>query len=162
MIKDEKFIPGQVVWETTLCCNLKCLHCGSSAGKARLNELTTKEAIQLCKDLAELNTQQVCLMGGEPFLRKDWHIIAKQVKDQNMKLLVISNGYNINKDIISKLVELEPHSVSTSLDGATAKTHDYIRGVNGSFDKVMEFVSLSKEADLPTTIITTVSKLNLN
>ncbi len=161
MIKDEKFIPGQVVWETTLRCNLKCLHCGSSAGKARPNELTTKEAIQLCKDLAKLNTQEVCLMGGEPFLRKDWHIIAKQVKDLNMKLLVISNGYNINKDIISKLVELEPYSVSTSLDGATAKTHDYIRGVNGSFDKVMEYISLSKEADLPTTVITTVSKLNL-
>jgi len=157
----QKYIPGQVVWETTLRCNLKCLHCGSSAGKARPNELTTKEALQLCNDLAELKTDGVCLMGGEPFLRKDWHIIAKQIKDLGMKLLFISNGYNISKEIISKLKELSPHSVSTSLDGAKAETHDYIRGVNGSFEKVMKYISLSKKENLPTTIITTVSKLNL-
>jgi len=156
----QQYKPGQVVWETTLRCNLKCLHCGSSAGKPRTNELSTKEAIKLCNDLAELNSDEVCLMGGEPLIRKDWHIIAKQIRDLNMKLLIISNGYNINQDIISKLVKLEPHSVSTSLDGSTAKTHDYIRGVNGSFDKVMEYISLSKKADLPTTVITTVSKLN--
>jgi len=161
MRSQKKYIPGQVVWETTLRCNLKCTHCGSSAGRPRPDELTTKEGIQLCKDLAEINSQEVCLMGGEPFLRKDWHIIAKEIKDQNMKLLFISNGFNINREIISKLVKLEPHAVSTSLDGATAKTHDYIRGVNGSFEKVMDYISLSKEADLPTTIITTVSKINL-
>jgi radical SAM protein with 4Fe4S-binding SPASM domain len=78
-----------------------------------------------------------------------------------MKLLIISNGYNISKDTISKLIKLDPYSVSTSLDGATAKTHDYIRGVNGSFKKVMEYISLSRDANLPTTVITTVSKLNI-
>jgi len=160
MLPGQKYKLGQVVWETTLRCNLKCLHCGSSAGKARSNELSTDEAIQLCKDLSKLNAQEICLMGGEPFLRKDWYIIGKQIRDLDMKLLIISNGYNINKDIISKLVTLDPHSVSTSLDGSTAKTHDYIRGVKGSFDKVMEYISLSKQADLPTTVITTVSKLN--
>jgi len=149
------------VWELTLRCNLRCSHCGSSAGKARPNELTTEEALQLCEDLAELKTQEVCLMGGEPFLRKDWHIIGKKIRDLGMKLMVISNGYNINKDIISKLVELEPHAVSTSLDGSTAEIHDGIRGVNGSFNKVMEYISLSQEAGLPTTVITTVSKLNI-
>lgn len=156
-----KYNLGQVVWETTLRCNLKCLHCGSSAGKARPNELTTKEALQLCNDLAKLNPQGICLMGGEPFLRKDWYLIAKQIKDLGIKILFISNGFNINKEIISKLIGLNPHSVSTSLDGSTAKTHDYIRGVNGSFRKVMEYISLSQKENLPTTIITTVSKLNL-
>ena len=99
-------------------------------------------------------------MGGEPFLRKDWHIIGKKVRDLGMRLLVISNGYNINRDIIKKLVELEPHSVSTSLDAGTPETHDKIRGVKGSFKKVMEYIDLSREADLPTTIITTASKIN--
>jgi radical SAM protein with 4Fe4S-binding SPASM domain len=158
----QTYTPVQVVWETTLRCNLKCLHCGSSAGKARSQELSTKEAVQLCKNLSEIHTQEVCLMGGEPFLRDDWHIIAKQIKELNMKLLIISNGYNNNKKIVSKLVKLDPYSVSTSLDGGTAKIHDYIRGVKGSFDKVMEYISLSLEADLPTTVITTVSKINFN
>ena len=156
----EKYVPSQVVWELTLKCNLKCLHCGSSAGRARKNELSTKEAIKLCKDLAEIDSKEVCFMGGEPFLRKDWYILGKEVKDLGMELLFISNGFMVNNDIISKLVKLEPYGVSTSLDGATAKTHDYIRGVKGSFKKVMNFISSSRKAGLPTTVITTVSKLN--
>jgi len=99
-------------------------------------------------------------MGGEPLIREDWFEVGKRVRELGMRLLIISNGYNINKDIINKLVELQPHSVSTSLDGGTAETHDGIRGIKGSFDKVIEYISLSKEADLPTTVITTVSRLN--
>ena len=160
MSQKQEYTPVQVVWETTLRCNLKCLHCGSSAGNARPNELSTEEGIKLCKDLAELNAKEVCLMGGEPFLRKDWPIHAKTVKDFGMKLLFISNGFNNNKRIIPMLRKLEPYGVSASLDGGKAETHDYIRGVKGSFDKVMEFITLARDADLPTTIITTVSKLN--
>jgi len=156
----KKYVPYQVVWETTLRCNLKCIHCGSSAGKKRLNELTTTEGIKLIRDLYELDAQEICFMGGEPFLRKDWYDLGKEVRDLGMKFMVISNGFIVNENIISKLAKLEPYAVSTSLDGGTAETHDYIRGVKGSFNKVMNYISLSKKANLPTTVITTVSKMN--
>ena len=156
----KKYVPYQVVWETTLRCNLKCIHCGSSAGKKRLNELTTTEGIKLIRDLYELDAQEICFMGGEPFLRKDWYDLGKEVRDLGMKFMVISNGFIVNENIISKLAKLEPYAVSTSLDGGTAETHDHIRGVKGSFKKVMNYISLSKMADLPTTVITTVSKIN--
>lgn len=152
--------PGCVIWELTLGCNLKCMHCGSSAGKARKNELSTNEALKLCKDLAELGTHEVCLMGGEPLIRKDWYEIAKEVRDLGMSLSIISNGFNISDDIISKFVKLDPHAISTSLDGSCAETHDYIRGVKGSFDQVMKYLELSRTADLPTSAITTVNRLN--
>jgi len=160
MSNEKKYIPKQVVWELTLQCNLHCIHCGSSAGKKRMNELNTKESLKLCNDLAKINTEEVCFMGGEPFLRKEWERLGREVKDLGMKLLIISNGYCVNNAIISKLVKLQPYAVSTSLDGATAKTHDYIRGAQGSFKKVLEFISLSKKSNLPVTVITTVSKLN--
>lgn len=154
------YAPSQVVWELTLQCNLKCIHCGSSAGKARPNELSTAEALKLCKDLAEIDSKEVCFMGGEPFLRKEWYRLGREVRDLGMRLLVISNGFIGNEDIISKLVKLQPYGVSISLDGATAQTHDHIRGVEGSFKKAMEFIFLSRKADLPTAVITTVNKLN--
>ena len=158
--KKVEYEPVQVVWETTLRCNLNCIHCGSVAGKARINELSTKEGLKLIKDLTKIGTKELCFMGGEPFLRKDWFELAKETKNSGIKFLVISNGYNINENIINKLVKIDPWAVSTSLDGAKAETHDYIRGRKGSFDKVMKYISLSREADLPTTVITTVSKLN--
>ena len=159
MHRKQKYIPHQVIWEMTLHCNLRCLHCGSSAGKPRQNELTTTEAIQLCQDLKEINTQEVCLIGGEPFLRKDFYTIAKKIKKLNMKLLIISNGYSINKKIISQLKQLKPHAIALSLDGSTAKTHDFIRRRKGSFHKIVECLTLMKEANLPITIITTVNDI---
>jgi len=155
-----KYSPGLVVWEITLKCNLKCLHCGSSAGNARVNELSTKEGVKLCNELAETGFKGVTLFGGEPFLRNDWHIFAKEIKDLGMKLSVVSSGFVNAKKIIPELVKLRVDSVQIGLDGCSAKTHDYIRGVDGSFDKAMEFIRLSKQANLPIGAITTVHKLN--
>jgi len=160
MNKVNEYIPYQVVWETTLKCNLNCLHCGSNAGKVRGKELSTKEAIKLIQDLGKIGAKEVCFMGGEPLLRKDWYQIAKEVKKQGMEFIIISNGFSIDKQIMSKIAELDPYAVATSLDGGTAETHDYIRGKKGSFKKVMEYINLSTEKGLPTTTITTVSKLN--
>src|SRR5262245_6754271 len=54
-----------VVWELTLRCNLACKHCGSRAGKARSNELTTAEALEVVRQLGELRVREVALIGGE-------------------------------------------------------------------------------------------------
>ena len=152
--------PKQVVWELTLQCNLHCIHCGSSAGTPRPHELTGKESLRLINDLSALNTDEVCLMGGEPFLKQGWYAIAQTVTDAGMKLLLISNGYAITTDTVTKLKALQPYAVATSLDGATPTTHDRIRGVQGSHRQVLEFLSRLTPAGLPTTVITTVNKLN--
>jgi radical SAM protein with 4Fe4S-binding SPASM domain len=77
-----------------------------------------------------------------------------------MKLLIISNGFSVSSETLSRLIALHPYAVSTSLDGATPTTHDRIRGVRGSHQKVLDFISRLTTAGLPTTVITTVNKLN--
>ena len=62
------------VWETTLRCNLNCLHCGSRAGRARPDELLTSEALDVIDELVEVGIDEVTFAGGEPFLRPDWPI----------------------------------------------------------------------------------------
>jgi radical SAM protein with 4Fe4S-binding SPASM domain len=136
---------------------MNCKHCGSSAGLERKNELTTSECYKVCEDLAELNCNVVCLMGGEPFLRDDWYNIASCVKDLGMNLTFVSNGILIPK-VIEKLHGLDPTVVGISLDG-TKETHDYIRR-NGSYDAVIEAIDLLEEFKIQTTVITTLSKTN--
>ena len=80
------------VWEFTLKCNLNCMHCGSSAGDARADELSTEEALTLCDDLKEAGCLGVALMGGEPFLRQDFPAVASRIKELGMELSVITNG----------------------------------------------------------------------
>lgn len=145
------------VWEITLRCNLRCLHCGSSAGEASEKELTTEEAIELCEDLAKLGCENVCLMGGEPFLRDDWFEIAKAIKDLSMEVSFVSNGIIVDK-VLKRLAKTEPIVVGISIDGAE-KIHDHIRG-RGSYKKAVDSLTLLKSANIKTTVITAVSKMN--
>jgi radical SAM protein with 4Fe4S-binding SPASM domain len=154
--------PDIVVWEVTLKCNLKCMHCGSSAGKIREDELTTEEALNICDDLADLGFKGIALMGGEVFLRKDWKLLAKKIKDLGIKLSIISNGFFDPEKIIPELVELQTDCVMVGFDGASAETQDKIRGVEGSFEKAVAFVRAAKAANLTIGIITTIHKLNFN
>ncbi len=148
---------GCAVWELTLACNMSCKHCGSSAGKARKNELKTIECYNLCENLAEANCDMVSLMGGEPFLHKDWHSIAWCIKDLGMKLAFVSNGLLIPQ-IIDKIERLEPSVIGISLDGIK-ETHDSIRR-EGSFESALEAIDLLNDRSIQTTVITTISKTN--
>jgi len=148
-------------WEITLKCNLKCFHCEFSAGKASPDELSNKEAINLCEDLARLSCKRVILMGGEPFLRRDWFTIAKRIKELDIELAFITNGYINSKKVFSKLQDLSPAFIGVSIDGGTAQTHDKIRGVKGSFTKALEFVDTGIKLKLPVIVITSAHKLNI-
>ncbi len=71
-----KLYPSAVVWEITFACNMRCIHCGTSAGKRRPDELTTEEALNLIDELAELGSEAITISGGEPLLRDDWPLLA--------------------------------------------------------------------------------------
>ncbi|MGZ5971002.1 MAG: hypothetical protein ACXWP4_25205, partial [Polyangiales bacterium] len=43
----DRIRPIYAVWELTLACDLACRHCGSRAGRARPDELSTEEALDL-------------------------------------------------------------------------------------------------------------------
>ncbi len=147
------------VWEFTLKCNSKCIHCGSSAGKSRLDELNTEEALTLVKGLRSCGYDGIALMGGEPFLRDDWYDVAQEIKKNKMKLTIVSNGLEI-KNQIRKLKKLQIDCVSLSLDGGIPKTHDYIRGIRGAYNKVLGSIKTLQKENIPVSVITTVNKIN--
>jgi len=142
-------------------CNLSCVHCGSSAGKARADELNTEEALKLCEDLKRTGCRGVALMGGEPLLRKDFWAVASRIKELGMELSVITNGTVFSDEIFGQFKALKPRAVAVSLDAAAARLHDEIRGVPGSYKKTSAFMDRALEQGLPLSVITTVHKLNL-
>src|SRR5258705_9368480 len=70
--RDEQTRPIYAVWEITLQCDLACRHCGSRAGHARPDELSTEECLDLVRQMAALGVMEVTLIGGEAYLRDDW------------------------------------------------------------------------------------------
>lgn len=151
------------VWEITLSCNINCLHCGSNADiHKRPKELTTGEALNLIEQLAELGCERIVLSGGEPFMRKDWSALAQRIISFGMTCNAISNGVIVNDDIIDLMEEVGMNYLGFSLDGATAQTHDYIRGKEGVFDHLMWVFDRLKERGFKVSVVSTIHKGNLH
>src|SRR5947209_20474310 len=120
------------VWEITLKCNLACNHCGSRAGPARPNELSTEEALDLVHQLADVGIKEVTLIGGEAYLRRDWLQIAREITDYGMICTVTTGGLGISAEVARRMKEAGIRGTSLSVDGPPAN-HDALGGVPGAW-----------------------------
>ena len=142
------------VWEITLACPFRCAYCGSGGGKARDNELTTAECVDVARQLAALGCRRVSLIGGEVFLRDDWEIIASALTSRGVRVCIITNGYRMTPDVLAALRRVGAESVAVSIDGPRA-VHDAFRQA-GSFERAIAAVDALTGAGIPTSVITTL------
>jgi radical SAM protein with 4Fe4S-binding SPASM domain len=120
------------VWELTLACNLACSHCGSRAGSARQDEMSTAEALDVVDQLAEVGIEEVTLIGGEAFLRPDWLEIAAAITRRGMRCTVTTGGYKLSAGMARGMRDAGIEQSSISIDGLES-THDDLRGRRGSW-----------------------------
>lgn len=128
--------PRACVWEITLECNARCVHCGSDAGRPRDDELTTDEALKLVEELAALECRSVTLSGGEPLLRDDWPIIVREIRQRGMRAELITNGLNMEREA-KAVAEAGFWGVTCSIDGPE-KVHDELRGIPGALRRLLD------------------------
>ena len=149
--------PVHAVWEITLACNLKCHHCGSRAGKRRLNELSTEECLDVVHQLARLGTREVTLIGGEAYLRKDWVAIIHAVRDAGMMCTLQTGGRGLNDKLIRQAADAGLQAAGVSVDGLR-NLHDRLRGVAGSFAAAVDVLQRFREHNIVTSVNTQITK----
>jgi len=120
------------VWELTLACNLRCLHCGSRAGSARPAELGTDQALDVVRQLAEVGVDEVTLIGGEAWLRRDWDLIAAEIVRRHMTCTLTTGGYRVSERLAQRMRDCGITQCTVSVDGMRA-AHDTQRGRDGSW-----------------------------
>jgi radical SAM protein with 4Fe4S-binding SPASM domain len=147
------------VWELTLQCNLGCVHCGSRAATARPEELSTAEALDLVRQMDECGVTEVTLIGGEAYLRSDWLVIAKAIRDRGMNCTITTGGYGISAATAASMAEAGIQQVSISIDG-TRETHDYLRGKPGSWDACFRSLANLRQAGIPITCNSQINRLS--
>lgn len=133
----EKPRPALAVWEFTLACDHRCLHCGPRAGEPRPDELTTDEALRLVDDLAKAGVGEVVLIGGEAYLRNDFLLVIRRIREHGMQATMTTGGLGITKTRAEAMVEAGIQSVSVSIDGLEA-AHDKLRNRPGSWKRAFE------------------------
>jgi MoaA/NifB/PqqE/SkfB family radical SAM enzyme len=143
-------------------CNLSCTHCYINKDQHGANTLdieTIKDWLKLFSNKA--SQTNIIFLGGEPTLHPDLSIAVKEAKRLGFKSITIdTNGYLFH-DILDKISCDDIDFFSFSLDGATRKTNDAIRGV-GSYNQVMEGIKQALARNFSCSMIYTVSNENVH
>ena len=156
----ERYIPYSVMFELTYRCNLNCRHC-FIVKDGNINELSTEEVKNIIDQLVEIGTFFLAFTGGEIFMRDDLFEIAWHAKRKGFLLTFMTNGTLITPEKVEEIRKMKPVKFEFSLYGATAKTHDYITRVKGSFERTVEAIKRLVECGIDVTIKTVLMNLNV-
>ena len=133
-------------------CNLACDHCYVDASGSRGQELTLAEHEALARDLIACFavdprvTYKVNLTGGEPFMNPDILGIISAYASAGFDINMSTNGLMLDERDIKHLHDLNV-TPSVSLDGATALTHERIRG-RDTFQPVLDQIKRMVDAGI--------------
>jgi len=157
--------PMTVELNPTNRCNLKCLSCWQQHfdGIDYSTELSGDKLFSIVQEAGRLGVREFRIPGaGEPMVRSNLLDVLGEVKRQGMEGLLITNGTLFTEVAVAELVSLGWDCITFSIDGPDAETNDYLRGVPGTFERIvrsLEMFSREKErrgADAPFLRITTV------
>ena len=120
-------------------CNLKCRHCWP---ESLSHEVFLPVPVQVLKRLitgfSGLGLEEVCLTGGEPLTHPDWlEVLRFSCRQEGLKRVRLQTNATLltEKDVkhLAAITEKEL-IIQVSLEGATSRTHDRMRG-RGNFKR---------------------------
>jgi radical SAM protein with 4Fe4S-binding SPASM domain len=153
--------PAFVVWELTLACDHACTHCGSRAGRAREDELSTEEALGVVAQLVANRTREVVLIGGEAYLHPGFLDVVRAITTAGIRCGMTTGGLGITAELARDLAAAGMYSVSVSVDGMGV-THDRMRSRRGSFDATVRAHEHLRAARIRLSANTNLNRLNLH
>lgn len=123
-------------------CNLKCRHCAVPAEDSPADhELSTDQWRAFLDVAASAGVESVVMNGGEALLRRDALDLIEHALSAGIQwATLITNGMLFNARSAAAIAELQQQfpafGVHVSMDGASADTHDWMRGKR-TFERTM-------------------------
>jgi SynChlorMet cassette radical SAM/SPASM protein ScmF len=129
---------NQLYFYLTEGCNLACRHCWLApkfdAGGGRYAMLPVESFETAVREAKPLGLNSVKLTGGEPLLHPEFPRLLEIVRREELRLTVETNGLLCTPEVAAEIAKSPRRFVSVSIDGADAPTHEWVRGVAGSFE----------------------------
>lgn len=148
-----------VVWELTLACDQRCVHCGSRADEARANELDTTKAIEVVSQLAAMGTREVVLIGGEAYLHPGFLEVIEALAAAGIRPSLTTGGRSVTPALAADMKRAGLAGASVSIDGI-GRTHDQIRATVGGFDAATAALDAMRAAGLDVFVNTNFNRVN--
>ena len=128
--------PYFVVWDVTYACPLRCTHCYSESGRRASRQLGLDGLYRVADALISMKPKGVILSGGEPLLVREIFEVVGRMCNAGIAVHLYTSGWVLTPTMLPSIMNLFTR-VTVSVDGATAKVHDHIRGRAGSYARAM-------------------------
>jgi len=154
--------PRSVDLEITSLCNLRCRYCYFFDNPdVTYKDLSTEEWLQFFDELGECGVMDVCLAGGEPFIREDLPQLLDGIVKNRMRFSVLTNGGLIDDTIAAFIADTgRCNIIQVSVDGSCAEMHDICRG-KGSFAKAIRGIKILQKYKILLTVRATLHHDNI-
>ncbi len=147
---------------TNFHCNLACDYCVvASSPRARRREITPERLAALVDEAVAEGFRELYLTGGEPFVHPAIIDMIEYASDR-LDTVVLTNAMLFSgrrKGELRRLAGRERLVLQSSLDGASAATHDRWRGA-GSWARAMDGLRLAASLGIPLRVAMTQTPNN--
>ena len=112
----------QLFWESTLRCNVHCLHCGSDCvSSVTQPDMPSADFLKVIDEqiTPHVNPHEVMIIisGGEPLMRKDLEDVGRALYDRGYPWGMVTNGLALNRERFAALRKAGLRSLTISCDG---------------------------------------------
>jgi SynChlorMet cassette radical SAM/SPASM protein ScmF len=155
---------NQLYFYLTEGCNLACRHCWLAPRLDTKGDRYPTLPVDLfetaIREAKPLGLNAVKLTGGEPLLHPRITRLLEIVRREELRLTIETNGMLCTQEIAVEIAKSPRRSVSVSIDGTDAATHEGVRGVKGSFQAACQAVRNLVAAGIRPQVIFSVMREN--
>lgn len=155
----------QLFWESTLRCNVHCLHCGSDCNASvSTADMPMDDFLRVIdrEITPHVNPHEVLIIisGGEPLMRTDLADIGQQLYQRGYPWGMVTNGLAMTDERFRQLRRSGLRSMSISLDGLQ-DDHIWLRQHPLAFEKACHTIELAAKEHMTFDVVTCVNRRNI-
>jgi MoaA/NifB/PqqE/SkfB family radical SAM enzyme len=143
--------PSQCDLVVTENCFLRCKMCHIWKHKKDDEVIPFRTYAEFMRALKEFTGKkmQIQFVGGEPLLKRGILDLICCARDQGFCTTMTTNGYLVDRKMADGLIASGLNTIGFSLESLQEEKHDSLRGMSGSFKKIMDALSYFQDSPIP-------------
>ena len=140
----------QLFWESTLRCNVHCLHCGSDCSSSEITpDMPAEDFLRVIDQSVTPHVDPhkvlIIISGGEPLMRKDLAEVGKALEQRGYPWGMVTNGLALTEKRFKELMAAGLRSIAISFDGLELD-HNWLRQHPLAFEGATRAIKLAAAA----------------
>ena len=139
----------QLFWESTLRCNVHCLHCGSDCSSSEVTpDMPAEDFLNVLDKSVTPHVDPhkvlIIISGGEPLMRTDLAEVGKALYQRGYPWGMVTNGLALTEKRFKELMQSGLRSMAISFDGMK-DNHNWMRQHPLAFDGATRAIKLAAQ-----------------